>query len=95
VVDFASAAVSNFSEPIRQQTGANQMRLIPEDKAALIKCLIGQPDDRTVEPKADTGILATTVKELRELPSWPGGLVVTTPREDHPDLVVKISKKKD
>lgn len=71
---------------------ANQMDLIPADKAALIDCLFGQPDDRAVEADADTGILAKTVKALRELSSWPGGLRVTTPRENLPEAVVKISK---
>jgi hypothetical protein len=68
------------------------MRVIPKDKDELITCLIRQPDDRAVEAEPDTAILATTVKALRELPSWPGSLVVTTPSERHPELVVKISK---
>jgi hypothetical protein len=68
------------------------MRLIPADKAELIKCLKYQPEDRAVEADADTGIQAKTVKALRELATWPGGLVVDIPSEAYPELVVKISK---
>jgi hypothetical protein len=33
-----------------------------------------------------------TVAELRARSTWPGDLVVETPREDYPEAVVKISK---
>ena len=68
------------------------MLMIPNDKTALLFALAGQPDDRKVEADADTGISAQTVRDLREMPSWPGGLVVNTPRENYPEVVVKIRR---
>ena len=64
------------------------MRLTPKNKADLIVCLKGQPEDRAVEAEPDTGIRATTVRELRELATWPDGLVVSAPSENYPDLVL-------
>jgi hypothetical protein len=58
----------------------------------LISALIGQPDERKVEADEDTGVTEKTVAELRTRTTWPGGLVVTTPRENYPEAVVKISK---
>lgn len=67
------------------------MRMTPEDLPQLISALMGQPDDRKVEADEDTGILEKTVGELRARPTWPGGLVVETPRDPYPEAVVKIS----
>jgi Phage integrase family len=74
-------------------TGAVHMRYLPEDAAQLRVCLEGQPDDRKVEADPDTGINAKTVKDLRALETWPPGLVVDTPRENYPELTVRIRSK--
>jgi hypothetical protein len=50
------------------------------------------PDDMKVEADEDTGLAEKTVGELRARSTWPRGLVVITPpREAHPEAVVKIS----
>jgi hypothetical protein len=69
------------------------MRLTPEDMQQLISALMGQPDERKVEADEDTGVTEKTVAELRARTTWPDGLVVTTPQEDYPEAVVKISKR--
>jgi hypothetical protein len=68
-------------------------RFVPKNTDELAILLVGQPDDRKIEADADTGIKATTVDELRSLPSWPGGLMVETSALDFPDLTVKITKQ--
>jgi hypothetical protein len=45
-----------------------------------------------VEADEDTGLAEKTVGELRARSTWPRGLVVITPpREAHPEAVLKIS----
>ena len=68
------------------------MRYVPTSRRALLQVLENQPDDRKVEVDADTGVSASTVKDLRLVPSWPGELAVDVPSEDYPELTVKISK---
>jgi hypothetical protein len=57
-----------------------------------VTALLRQPDERGVEADSDTGITEKTVGELRRRTFWPGGLVLTIPRENYPELVVRISK---
>jgi hypothetical protein len=74
-------------------TAVISMRYLPEDAAQLRVCLEDQPDDRKVEADPDTRINAKTVKDLRALETWPPGLVVDTPRENYPELTVRIRSK--
>jgi hypothetical protein len=67
------------------------MELTPKDMAGLIVALMGQPDERKVEADEDTGVTEKTVAKLRARTTWPGGLRVTTPRENYPEAVVRIS----
>ena len=68
------------------------MRYTAETMNDLLSILTGLPDGMPVETDADTGISATTVAALRELAVWPGGLVVTRPKEIYLETAVKISK---
>jgi hypothetical protein len=69
------------------------MRFIPADIDGLRTILNDErlPDDMKVEADEDTGVTEKTVGELRARTAWPRGLVVITPRESHPEAVVKIS----
>ena len=69
------------------------MRFIPTDIDGLRRILDDErlSDDRKVEADEDTGLKVRTVGELRARSTWPKGLVVITPpREAHPEAVVKI-----
>jgi hypothetical protein len=72
------------------------MRFIPTDIDGLRTILNDErlPDDMKVEADEDTGVREKTVGELRARTTWPRGLVVVTPREAHPEAVVKISVAK-
>jgi hypothetical protein len=63
------------------------------DIPGLHQILQDQPGDRRVEADEDTGITEKTVDELRARTTWPGDLVVTVPRENYPEAVLKISKR--
>jgi hypothetical protein len=70
------------------------MRFIPKDIDGLHRILDDErlSDDMKVEADEDTGVAEKTVGELRARSTWPRGLVVITPpREAHPEAVVKIS----
>jgi hypothetical protein len=68
------------------------MRFLPRNLGDLHTVLTRHLSDEVpVEASVETGISAKTVGELRQLSSWPGGLVVETPR-DFGHHVVKISK---
>jgi hypothetical protein len=70
------------------------MRYVPRNVGDLHSVLNRRlSDEMPVEASEETGISAKSVGELRRLSSWPGGLVVETPR-DHslPESKVKISK---
>jgi hypothetical protein len=60
--------------------------------AALGIALSGLPAKMRVEADAGTGVSAKTVGELRKVTTWSENLVITTPREHHPESTVKISK---
>ena len=62
------------------------MRLDPENIDDLRKGLADQPGDRKVEADEKPSVNFA----LRAL--WPGGLVVETPRENYPEVVVEVSK---
>jgi hypothetical protein len=69
------------------------MRFIPKDIDGLRRILDDErlSDDMRVEPDEDTGLAEKTVGELRARTTWPGGLVVITPpREAHPEAMLKI-----
>jgi hypothetical protein len=68
------------------------LRWTPKDIHQLRRVLEDQPGNRKVEADQDTGVTERTVDALRARPMWPGGLVITTPRGDYPEAVVKISK---
>ena len=57
------------------------MRYKPKSNAALSVALGGLPEQVRVEVKADIGVLASTVGQLRRMPVWPDNLVITTPQE--------------
>ena len=70
------------------------MRFIPKDIDGLRRILDDErlSDDMKVEADEDTGVAEKTVGELRGRSTWPRGLVVITPpREAHPEAAVKIS----
>ena len=69
------------------------MRFIPKDIDGLRRILDDErlSDDMKVEADEDTGLKVKTVGELRGRSTWPRGLVVITPpREAHPEAVIKI-----
>ena len=69
------------------------MRFIPTDIDGLRRILDDErlSDDRKVEADEDTALKVRTVGELRARSTWPKGLVVITPpREAHPEAVIKI-----
>jgi hypothetical protein len=68
------------------------MRYKPKSIAALHIALGGLPDKMRVEAAPDIGVSAKTVGELRKVTAWPENLVITTPQENHPQSVVKVSK---
>ena len=57
------------------------MRYKPKSNAALSVALGGLPEQVRVEVKADIGVLASTVGQLRQMPVWPDNLVITTRQE--------------
>ena len=57
------------------------MRYKPKSNAALSVALGGLPEQVRVEVKADIGVLASTVGQLRRMLVWPDNLVITTPQE--------------
>ena len=70
------------------------MRFIPKDIDGLRRILDDErlSGDMKVEADEDTGVAEKTVGELRARSTWPRGLVVITPpREAHPEATVKIS----
>jgi hypothetical protein len=69
------------------------LRWTPKDIDQLRRVLEDQPGDRKVEADQDTGVTERTVDQLRARPMWPGDLVITTPREDYSEGVVKISRR--
>ena len=69
------------------------MRFLPTDIDGLRRILDDErlSDEMKVEADEDTGLKVKTVGELRGRSTWPKGLVVITPpREAHPEAVVKI-----
>src|SRR5215469_237796 len=60
--------------------------------AALDIALGGLPAKMHVDADVGTGVSAKTVGELRKVTTWSENLVITTPRERHPESAVKISK---
>jgi hypothetical protein len=54
--------------------------------------LDGLPDKMRVEVNRGIGVSAKSVGDLRKLTTWSGNLAITTPRERHPESVVKVSK---
>jgi hypothetical protein len=71
--------------------GFARMRFLPLNLGDLHTVLTRHLPDEPVEASEETGISAKTIGELRQLSSWPGGLVVETPRDLSPH-VVKISR---
>ncbi len=61
-------------------------------KEELLKEVEGLPDEMKVAVEPDIEITASTVGELRSIPSCPVGLVVTVPREWYPESEVLISR---
>jgi hypothetical protein len=59
--------------------------------AALDIALGGLPAKMKVEADVGTGVSAKTVGELRKVTAWSENLVITTPKEHHPESAVKIS----
>jgi hypothetical protein len=83
------------------QTSEFRSRAISEDPMPRYKCksiaaldiaLCGLPAKMKVEADAGTGVSAKTVGELRKVRTWSENLVITTPKERHPESAVKISK---
>ena len=68
------------------------MRYKPKNMAALHIALGGLPDKMRIEADRGIGVSVKTVGDLRKLTTWPENLVITIPREHHPESVVKISK---
>jgi len=70
------------------------MRFLPTDIDGLRRILDDErlSDDMKVDADEATGLKVKTVGELRARSTWPRGLVVITPpREAHPEAVLKIS----
>lgn len=68
------------------------MRYKVKSIAALDIILDGLPDKMPVEVDPDIGVSAKSVGDLRKLTTWPGNLAILTPRERHPDSVVRVTK---
>jgi hypothetical protein len=68
------------------------MRYKAKSIAALEIILGGLPNKMRVEVDPGIGVSAKTVGELRKLKTWPGDLAIITPRERHPESVVRVSK---
>jgi hypothetical protein len=68
------------------------VRYKPKSIAALHIALGGLPDKTRVKVGPDTAVSAATVGELRKLTTWPGNLVITTPRQLYPESSVEVSK---
>jgi hypothetical protein len=69
------------------------MRYVPRNLGNLHSVLNRRlSDEMPVEASEETGISAKSVRELRRLSSWPGGLVVETPPDpSRPHSTVMIS----
>jgi hypothetical protein len=70
-------------------------RYTPQGIDDLRTLLDALSEEMKIEADEDTGVMEKTVGKLRARTAWPGGLVVTIPRENYADAVVKISKKED
>jgi hypothetical protein len=57
------------------------VRYKPKSNAALSVALGGLLEQVRLEVKADIGVLARTVGQLRQMPVWPDNLVITTRQE--------------
>jgi hypothetical protein len=68
------------------------MRYKVKSIAALDVILDGLPDKMRVEVDRGIGVSAKSVGDLRKLTTWSGNLAITTPRERHPESVVRVSK---
>ena len=68
------------------------MRYKVKSIAALDIILDGLPDRMRVEVARGIGVSAKSVGDLRKLTTWSGNLAITTPRERHPESVVRVSK---
>ena len=68
------------------------MHYKPKSIGALHIALGGLPGHMRIKVEPGIAVSAKTVGELRKATSWPENLVITTPREHHPDSVVKVSK---
>ena len=68
------------------------MRYKVKSIAALDIILDGLPDKTRVEVDRGIGVSAKSVGDLRKLTTWPGNLAILTPRERHPESVVRVSK---
>ena len=68
------------------------MRYKPKGIAALHVALGGLPEKMHVEVDPGTGVSVKTVGELRKLTAWADNLVITVPRERHPESTLKVSK---
>ena len=66
------------------------MRYKPKSIAALHIALGRRQELVDVDPGVE--VSAKTVGELRKMTAWPENLVITTPKERHPESVVKVSK---
>jgi hypothetical protein len=68
------------------------MRYKPKSIAALHIALGRLPSKMLVDVDPGVEVSAKTVGELRKMTAWPDNLVITTPKERHPESVVKVSK---
>ena len=68
------------------------MRYKVKSIAALDIILDDLPDKMRVEVDPGIGVSAKSVGDLRKLTTWPGNLAILTPRERHPDSVVRVTK---
>jgi hypothetical protein len=66
------------------------MRYKPKNIAALQVALAGLPDRMRVEADPDIGVSAKTVRELRNVTTWPESCVVATPQD--PANAVRVSR---
>lgn len=67
-------------------------RNVPASIDELQLALAGLPNDMKVKADPETGVIESTVDELRARTTWPPGLVITTPRKLHQKSVVKINR---
>ena len=68
------------------------MRYKVKSIAALDIILDGLLDKMRVEVDRGIGVSAKFVGDLRKLTTGPGNLAITTPRERHPESVVRVTK---